>query len=147
MTLNEWCDKNKIVAMTHPNGAKYVPEQDYGPLRTELWHLDDYHVSSVVAGTVWLVKKHPPIVVTLKDATWGNPEAQLAFHIEINADSIEIRPEGFGTKGMMDGTSGPIFIELRDGVPVVAVWSDINEEDATHLISLDGAAESNRQEE
>lgn len=38
----------------------------------------------------------------------------------------------------------PIYIEFVDGVPVVRLWADINDEDPTHEIEMRGAAETLR---
>lgn len=57
MTLKEWCDKTGILP-THPTsetGAVSVV-MDFADLWTdELWHLDDYKVSSVAGSVIWLV--------------------------------------------------------------------------------------------
>ena len=42
---------------------------------------------------------------------------------------------------------GPVFIELVDGEIRVSVWSDINQEDPTHQISLAGARKSERKKD
>jgi hypothetical protein len=60
MTLKEWCATMNILP-THPTtekGAVSVilykePHQN----QSELWHLDDYTVSSVSGVVVWLVPK------------------------------------------------------------------------------------------
>jgi len=35
--------------------------------------------------------------------------------------------------------TGIVYIENREGVPHVIIWGDINSEDPTHVISLEGA--------
>jgi hypothetical protein len=35
--------------------------------------------------------------------------------------------------------AGIVYIENRNGVPHVIVWADINSDDPTHVISLEGA--------
>ena len=63
---------------------------------------------------------------------------------EDGVPALCIRPEGTGdySSGVSDGF--PVVIEFMDGKPRVHVWADINQEDATHTIELDGALESRR---
>ena len=56
MTLKEWTDKWDYVVGVKANGAVYVDENLVCVAREELFHLSDYVVSSVVAGTIWLVR-------------------------------------------------------------------------------------------
>ena len=65
-------------------------------------------------------------------------------NIEVNKKMILITPEGFGDSNSKDGEGTPIMIEFRDGVPYIVLWGDINEEEATDIISLEGAKESLR---
>ena len=54
--------------------------------------------------------------------------------------------EGFGECTASDGKGTPIMLELLDGRPRLLVWSDINQEDPTHVIDLSGASEDRRKE-
>jgi hypothetical protein len=58
--------------------------------------------------------------------------------------AVCIQPEGTGdhNSGVSDGF--PVVVEFYDGKPRVHVWADINQEDSTHTIELDGALESRR---
>jgi hypothetical protein len=57
MTLNEFCEVNKIVSHPHGEyGTRYIPDRQY-PNQWDLSHLSDFIVSSVVAGTIWLIKR------------------------------------------------------------------------------------------
>jgi hypothetical protein len=56
--LAEWHLMTNIYVKQHPSGAVSLPDQhlsDYW--RWELFHLTDYVVSSVTAGTIWLVER------------------------------------------------------------------------------------------
>ena len=64
--------------------------------------------------------------------------------VEIGQDFIAVRFLGYGDHNSVDGEGTPILIENQGGVPKVVLWSDINEEDPTHRISLECAAESRR---
>ena len=56
-----------------------------------------------------------------------------------------IRADGYGDYcSRKDGHGQQVMIENRHGVPHVIIWADINEEDPTHIVSLAGAAESER---
>jgi hypothetical protein len=57
---------------------------------------------------------------------------------------VLIRPDGCGDACSQDGSGFPVLVELYGGDLRVVVWSDINQEDPTHIISLKGAAESLR---
>lgn len=46
-----------------------------------------------------------------------------------------------------DGCGNPVHIDYWEDRLRVMVWSDINEEDPTHIIPLDGASESLRKEQ
>ena len=56
MTLREWQDKWDYIIGTSQTGAMFVTNDLVCGARSELFHLSDYAVSSVVAGTIWLVK-------------------------------------------------------------------------------------------
>lgn len=62
MTLNEWseiADRKPYQTLALPN-VFWIPDtiqlQDSG-MRSLLWSLSDYLVSSVTGGTIWLVKR------------------------------------------------------------------------------------------
>lgn len=59
---------------------------------------------------------------------------------------ILLRPEGTGDKCTTSGFGHPVALELYEGSVRLIVWSDINQEDPTHVIPLDGALESARKE-
>lgn len=51
--------------------------------------------------------------------------------------SLDIHPEGCGTANGRD--LPPIFLEMFEGKLVLRVWSDINQEDPTHVIDMSKA--------
>jgi hypothetical protein len=81
--------------------------------------------------------------VRIKDETGGTQ----SIRIEAHDRSILICPEGYGEKSAKDGEGAPIMIEKYDGKLRVIVWSDINLEDPTHTIEMEGAKEDNRKVE
>ena len=69
---------------------------------------------------------------------------QETLHLGSETRGVELYIEGYGTKAMPPGTSAPIYLEIRDGLPKLYVWADINSEDPTHVIDLNGASEALR---
>lgn len=59
-------------------------------------------------------------------------------------DGIWLMFKGYGDACSRDGYGSPIKIEIDEGRIRLIVWSDINSEDYTHDLYLDGALESNR---
>ena len=55
--------------------------------------------------------------------------------------------EGYGDQCSLDGAGAPLFIDVHQDRLRLIVWSDINQEDATHFIDMEKARESNRNEE
>jgi hypothetical protein len=58
MTLAEFCTFTKVAAKPHKSGA--LTMYDSQVLREDRWalhHLTDYVVSSIAAGTIWLVER------------------------------------------------------------------------------------------
>lgn len=51
---------------------------------------------------------------------------------------------GYGTAMMAPGRGGPVAVQYVDGELHLLVWADINKEEPTHSISLEGAREYNR---
>ena len=59
-------------------------------------------------------------------------------------EAIWISFKGYGDAGSSDGYGSQVSIEIDKGELVIRVWSDINQEDRTHAISLKNALESKR---
>ena len=59
-------------------------------------------------------------------------------------EELKFFAEGYGDPFSEDGRGCPIVIENRSGVLTLYVYSDINNEDYTHNITLEKARESNR---
>ena len=80
---------------------------------------------------------------TLIDA---DPSFDGRQQVKLVADrqGVSIEAKGFGDCGSADGHGSPIFLELYQGSLRLLVWTDINSEDPTHIITLDGAREDRR---
>jgi len=75
----------------------------------------------------------------------GEPAlGSILMRVRGNNRLMTIGARGYGEKGAADGEGTPIVIEVHDGELRLLVWSDINSEDPTHIISLQGAMENKR---
>jgi len=81
--------------------------------------------------------------VTLDDKAEDGRGQQLVT-IEYDGDCVAIRPEGYGEASAADGHGFPVLLERYNGELRLVVWADINKQDPTHIICLDGAQESRR---
>ena len=70
--------------------------------------------------------------------------APLPVTIVAGETGIEIKAEGYGDSSSDVGFGAPIFIEWYDGKLRVHLFGDINREDPTHSVDLEGARESAR---
>ena len=64
--------------------------------------------------------------------------------IEADEHGINIGFVGYGDHSSADGFGRPVFIEIHDGQLTIHVWTDIGQEDATHVLSLENAREHRR---
>lgn len=60
---------------------------------------------------------------------------------------LNIGAVGYGEKAAENGHGFPVMLEVHQGRLRLLVWGDINLEDPTHSISLEGARESLRRDE
>ena len=80
--------------------------------------------------------------VSIKDVNGDFPgKSRVEISREKGKLAIIIHPDGYGT---LDGDYGPILLERHEGQIRLVVWGDINKEDPTHTICLDGAMEARR---
>lgn len=84
-------------------------------------------------------RKICPLILEEKSPEYPAKKIPVAIHLA--SDGIEIRPEGYGDAGTLEGFGCPIFIEFYEGSLRVALWTDINVEDPV-VIHMDGALES-----
>jgi len=61
-------------------------------------------------------------------------------------EGIYVRPDSTGDHVTDAGHGWPVLVETYNGKPQVIIWSDINQEEPTHIIDLSQALESNRAE-
>jgi hypothetical protein len=62
MTLAEWAEQSEYRVGEH-GAARWVPDVATDralAIRSQLWDLDDYRVSSVSGGTIWLMPRTGP---------------------------------------------------------------------------------------
>lgn len=85
--------------------------------------------------------------VFVREKSADSPGNVVAVKMEGCSDgSIEIRPIGYGDCTSKKGYGCPVIIERWEGDLRLVVWGDINKEDPTHIISLEGAKESLRKD-
>lgn len=78
---------------------------------------------------------------TLEDEVTGT---SLAVEVSCRPGGITLKADDHGDKCTDPGDGEVVFIEFRDGKLWVRVWADVNQEDPTHAICLEGARESRR---
>ena len=76
-----------------------------------------------------------------------NPEKRHNGYIHFGKHGIGINLEGCGTRTEVDSEAQPIWVEFENSLPRVVIHGDINEEDATNVISLEGTFIEKRFEE
>lgn len=72
----------------------------------------------------------------LIDSTTGK---RYGVVVSIEGGQLGIHVQGYGDKSSTDNTGEPILLDMNNGRLMVYVWGDINNEDATHTIDLEGA--------
>ena len=84
----------------------------------------------------------------------NNPDYTTALPVcvSLNNSFVEFEAEGFNACCTCDdqsighGMKAFVAIEIWEGELRLLVWSDLNQEDPTHIISLENAREANRDE-
>lgn len=84
------------------------------------------------------------IETQLFDNSGETDSGPLDVQIEYGEGTIDIRPKGYGDACSKNGYGTPILIEFWNGELRVVVWGNINQEDPTHTINVEGAKESAR---
>lgn len=67
--------------------------------------------------------------------------------ITIDGGRLAIQIDKYGDKCSVDGEGSPIVVDFYNYRLKVLVWADINKEDPTHSIDLDGDKEDKRVED
>ena len=87
-----------------------------------------------------------PITITAGLDNQLSPVHAIKFPATVEiGGQICIGVEGYGEKNAHPGNGTPIIIEVYRGTLRVIVFGDINSEEPTEIISLDGARESKRE--
>lgn len=79
---------------------------------------------------------------------YGKGETPRSVEVEIAEEPtcIEIKPQGYGDYASAKGKGVPIILEVTDSKLRLVVWADINADEPTHIIDLEGAREEARKE-
>lgn len=64
--------------------------------------------------------------------------------VKLSPAYLELCPEGYGEKSSKDSQGSPVILEVHEGKLRLIVFADINSEEPTHVIDLEGASESAR---
>jgi hypothetical protein len=65
---------------------------------------------------------------------------------KVDGDAITIHIEGYGDYYSTDEASEPIMIDISGGKLNVILWGDVNGQDPTHVIDMEGARKEKRVE-
>ena len=84
------------------------------------------------------------LAFTLRERDSNGQEGQLAGTATNQGGALLIHLEGHGAFSSPEGEGAVVAVELTDGRPQVIIWADINLEDPTHSVKLDGAREDAR---
>ena len=78
--------------------------------------------------------------------TLRDHDGERTIRVEVAEEhcGLVIYPAGYGCFPCADGTAGPILLEVHEGRLRLIVWDDINYEDPSHIIDLEGAREDRR---
>lgn len=86
-------------------------------------------------------------VVPFRIRDMADGDKVASGNVTISDQGIFIHIDGHGDKVMEDDASQPIMVEQYDGQVRVVVWSDINQEDPTDTINMDGARVERREDD
>jgi len=78
----------------------------------------------------------------LGDAESGNNPT--VCEVSVTDRCVTLRVEGHGNCNMANGHGDVVALEILKGVPRLLIWDDINREDTTQVVLLDGAKETRR---
>lgn len=78
----------------------------------------------------------------LKDL--GNVKGSFSANVTLSNGCILIGVKEYSDHVSLDNLGFPILVERYEGSLYLRVWNDINKEDVTHHINMDGARNENR---
>jgi hypothetical protein len=107
------------------------------------WSRFDLHMENVaeLRANLPIENARTVVFVSLKDTMGRTDSIKIQIGIEKHGIGLLIHPDGTGT---FDGPYAPILLEQHEGTLLLIVWSDINEQEPTHLIDLSTANEGCR---
>ncbi len=89
----------------------------------------------------------PSSIVVLNEVIDTFPARKVKTTIHLQDSGLYIEPEGYSDHGTADEfDSSIVILEVHEGRLRVLIWSDINEEEPTHTIDLEGARRSARKD-
>jgi hypothetical protein len=76
--------------------------------------------------------------------TLSDDQRSVRVEVAQEPSGLALYPAGYGLCACADGTAGPVLLELHEGRLRLVVWDDINLEEPSHVIDLEGAREDHR---
>ena len=83
------------------------------------------------------------IEVFLNDQDIDGEKKKL--RIKISDNFVLLQPDGYGDHCSKEGEGFPIAFEWCEGSPRLIVWGNINDEDHTHIVYMEDAKETKRE--
>lgn len=125
------------------------------------WGGSEYHINKLVPMSQWdlpVSLVHVPaefecktrfVIVDDMEGLNATREqhGQVDFEGAAHDNAVVLNLDGFGLYSMEAGFGGVVLLEFWDSEVRLLVWADINKEEATHVISLEGAREFRRRPE
>ena len=87
--------------------------------------------------------KPKKLKVTIEDQYTFTKPKKIEVEVTGNSQGICLKPKGYDDSGCC---GIPVVLEVWNGKLRLVIWGDINAEDPTHIIDLEGAREKLRKE-
>lgn len=83
---------------------------------------------------------------TIQECADDHPQVTDDVTVKCEKDDLclMIGVKGYGEHCSADGQGHPVLLERFQGKLRLVIWADINQEDPTHIIELEGAREDRR---
>jgi hypothetical protein len=133
MTLYQIAELSGQIELAAQKAVEAAHKQDWPTFDLQLAKINEFRASlpdARILGTV-----------SLNDTTDKPDKTNVAISVEKYNLALTVHPEGTGT---WDGPYAPILLERHQSSVRLVVWSDINQQDPTHIIDLSDALESKR---
>jgi hypothetical protein len=86
----------------------------------------------------------PADVIHMPNLVDGVEHGTTRVVFDTNCGGLSLKIDGYGDCASVSGAGTPVFLQMYDGKLTLYVFADINTENPTHTIDLNGALESAR---